>query len=56
MNTRYEILVNGKPLNPTSCETAESPAAAVDTFLTRVYGSALSPRAPYNISARRFVA
>lgn len=55
MNTRYEILVNGRSLNPAKFETAKSPESAVNAFLIRVYGSLTSRRAPYNISAQRLV-
>ena len=50
---RYAILVNGQRMNPENFETAESASAAVNKFLIRVYGSVMSSRAPYNISAQR---
>jgi hypothetical protein len=49
--SKYEIRVNGKPTHIRAVIEAASREQAVNIWLTQAYGSPMSPRAPYNVSA-----
>jgi len=48
---KYEIRVNGRPLTTPAVIEANNREQAVNIWLTEKYGSPISSRAPYNVSA-----